>query len=136
MRKCNEEQTRHMIRESATSTDLRKQKIMNILSKIAHNSSKCLNQFGLSVANDFTQIPARILDPPMLEYSGNKTAKPQKGVWNPAGTFLFPKNIENWAIFCLDARTNDNALYNIGNKVKIIANQINMSIKCDVSHLF
>lgn len=107
-----------MIKESATSTDARKQKIMDILRKINHNGSKCLNQFGLGVANDFTQIPARILDPPTLEYNGGKQARPQKGVWNATGPFLFPKNIENWSIFCLDQRTNENALYDIGRKVK------------------
>lgn len=117
MKKCNEEQTRNMIKESATSTDVRKQKIMDILRKIGHNNSKCLNQFGLSVGNEFTQIPARILDPPMLEYSGTKTARPQKGAWNPAGPFLIPMKIENWAIYCLDQRTNDNLLFDIGRKV-------------------
>lgn len=112
-----------MIKESATSTDIRKQKIMDILRKISHNNSKCLNQFGLAVANEFTQIPARILDPPLLEYNGNKTAKPQKGVWNPTGPFLIPMKIENWTIFCLDQRTNENALYDMGRKVKIIGNK-------------
>lgn len=111
-----------MIKESATSTDIRKQKIMDILRKIAHNNSKCLNQFGLGVANEFTQIPARILDPPSLDYYGSKTARPQKGAWNPAGPFLIPMTIENWAIYCLDARTNDNSLYDMGRKVKNIVN--------------
>lgn len=117
MKKCTENQTRAMIKESATSTDERKRKIMEMLGKINHNRSATLNQFGVSVGNEFASIPARILDTPRLEYAENKTANVSRGAWNAAGSFLNPASIDNWYILCLDRRTQDRNLQDFARKV-------------------
>lgn len=60
-KKCTENQTRNIIRTAATSTDDRKQKIMNLLRQITHNQSPVIQGFGLNVDGDFIKVPARQL---------------------------------------------------------------------------
>lgn len=60
-KKCTENQTRNIIKTAATSTDVRKQKIMALLQKITHNQSPVIRGFGLSIDGDFTKVPARLL---------------------------------------------------------------------------
>lgn len=60
-KKCTENQTRAIIRTAATSTDLRKQKIMDLLGQIAHNRSPVIRGFGLGIDADFVKVPARQL---------------------------------------------------------------------------
>lgn len=60
-KKCTENQTRAIIKTAATSTDVRKQKIMKLLSQITHNQSPVIRGFGLSIDGDFTKVPVRQL---------------------------------------------------------------------------
>lgn len=60
-KKCTENQTRAIIKIAATSTDLRKQKIMNLLRQITHNQSPVIRGFGLSIDGDFTKVQPRLL---------------------------------------------------------------------------
>lgn len=110
MKKCTEMQTRTMIKQAATSTDVRRKKIMDLLRNINHNACPTLQQFGVSVATDFSKVPARVLDPPVLEYANQKKAFPKKGVWEGGGHFLFPVTLTNWAVLTLDQRTYENGV--------------------------
>lgn len=110
MKKCTEKQTRNMIREAATSTDVRKAKIMAMLQKMRHNEAPALKQFGIGVASEFTAVKARVLDAPTLEYGKMSKVRPMRGVWNPAGEFLRPMAIPNWAVLIMDQRTNQHAV--------------------------
>lgn len=60
-KRCTENQTRSIIRVAATSTDIRKQKIMALLEKITHNESPVIRGFGLSIDTEFAKVPARLL---------------------------------------------------------------------------
>lgn len=106
MKKCTENQTRNMIKEAATSTDVRKKKLMDILHKIDPNRSPTVQQFGLQLDRKFAQIPARILAPPVLEYGDKKTVMPRDGVWR-AENIPFIKSMQatNWGVLRLDERT-------------------------------
>lgn len=108
MRKCTEMQTRNMIKVAATSTDVRRKKIMDLLRKINHNACPTLQQFGVNVASEFATIAARVLNPPQLEYAQKKTVVPNKGVWNASGYFLFPVSLAKWAVLTLDQRAHEN----------------------------
>lgn len=111
MKKCTENQTRAMIKQAATSTDVRRGKIMALLKEIKHNDSPTLQQFGIGVDGNFASINARVLNPPTLEYANKKQVKPVRGVWNPAGEFLFPMQLPNWSILILEERTNERAVH-------------------------
>lgn len=97
-----------MIKVAATSTDVRRKKIMDLLRGINHNACPTLQQFGVNVATEFSTINARVLDAPKLEYAGKKIVQPSKGVWNAAGHFLFPVTLTNWAVLTLDQRCYEN----------------------------
>lgn len=112
-------QTRNMIKIAATSTDVRKQKIMDILKKIDHNKTPTIQQFGFSVGNEFETVPARILDPPGLEYANKKLIRPDKGQWRTDGCqFLRSENMDNWAFLIADNRVRDNEIHGFAKEVK------------------
>lgn len=106
-----------MIRISATSTDVRKQKIMDILSQINYNACKTVQDFGLQVDNKFAEIPARILEAPSLNYA-NGSIKPRDGVWRPDNKhFLDPKTNVNFGFLNMDRRTQRSNVDNLGRMV-------------------
>lgn len=36
------------------------------------NQDPCIREFGISVAENFTKVNARVLEPPSLEYANNR----------------------------------------------------------------
>lgn len=117
-KKCTENQTRNIIRFAATSTDVRKQKIMDLINQIKHNQSPIIKGFGLSLGTDFVKVPPRLLDPPKIQYK-NKTLQPQKGVWRGEGMeFLVPKyTATKWGILNTNFRTQQNELNDLAGQV-------------------
>nr|WJM99327.1 AGO2 protein 2097 [Hypothenemus hampei] len=96
-RKMTENQTAKMIRYSATSTDIRKNKIMNGLQTANYNQNSTVSQeFGFSVGNQFQKLDARVLDPPSLKYS-RRSVPVSRGVWR-GDSFLAAATIEKWTI--------------------------------------
>lgn len=96
-----------MIREAATSTDVRKNKILNILNQIKYNDASSVRGFGLKVDDKFAEIPARILEPPMLQYK-DRTIRPQRGEWRPENMhFITPKEAVQWGVLILDNRVRE-----------------------------
>lgn len=96
-----------MIKVAATSTDVRKQKIMSMLQQIAHNQSPTLNQFGIQLGTAFANVPARILPAPTLEYR-NKTVVPAKGQWRIDNLqFLQPMTLTRYGVLIMDRNVRD-----------------------------
>lgn len=119
-KKCTEMQTRNMIREAATSTDVRKNKIMEMLMKIDHNSSQVIKKFGIGVGKEFSEIPARILDAPNLMYE-NGTAIVKNGQWRGENYhFLNPRKLVNWVLLIVDPRTQINHVHDFARMVSFI----------------
>ncbi|XP_043472206.1 protein argonaute-2-like isoform X2 [Leptopilina heterotoma] len=128
-KKMNENQTSNMIKQAATGTDIRRQKIMDSFNKIRHNQNNCLNEFGLSISGEFEKVKARVLDPPMLTY--NQDVRVSKGTWR-ATNFLAPKQLPDysWTILCLDSRTREDALRNLEQMLRREAGSLGMQIGC------
>ena len=99
VRKYTEMQTRNMIREAATSTDVREKKIMNNFEMTNMNNQKCIREFGIHVGDKFTEVEARILEPPTVLYKQN-SATPKRGAWN-ISEFLKACTINTWTILSL-----------------------------------
>lgn len=119
-KKCTENQTRNIIRYAATPTDDRKNKIMNLLNQIQHNRSGVINGFGLSIAGDFTKVPARQLEAPGIQYGQNRIVQPSRGVWNiDRQQFLQPINDScvPWSIINTNFRTGMNELQELAEMV-------------------
>lgn len=115
--KMTENQTRNMIRYSATDTKKRKQKIMDSIKSAGFNQSPCVREFGFSVEDKFTQVEARVLQPPDLGYEKG-TARVQKGVWR-VQRFLTGTVLKKWTILNLDQRTRPDALENLAKEVRL-----------------
>ncbi|XP_031627620.1 protein argonaute-2 [Contarinia nasturtii] len=110
-KKCTENQTRNLIREAATSTDIRKQKIMQLLQQIQHNQCPTIKGFGINIDTNFTKVPARQLAAPALQYK-NSVINPMKGVWRAENeTFLISEGkVIEWSILNTNFRTRQNEL--------------------------
>lgn len=69
-----------------------------------YNENPTVREFGLSVTGEFEKVPARVLDPPKLEYQ-DKQMVIQKGKWQ-AGKFLQPQNLpdNSWTIMALSKK--------------------------------
>ncbi|XP_024085954.1 protein argonaute-2-like [Cimex lectularius] len=127
MKKLNELQTREMVRLAAVSAPARKQKIVSSMRSIKFNSDPCIKEFKLSVAEEFTKVPARILNPPVLDYKGAQ-ARVNSGVWR-SGKFLNPKNLEKWAILNTDSYTKDPQLRNFAEALFNASKEVGMAIE-------
>lgn len=110
-----------MIREAATSTDIRKDKILRILNQIKYNEADSVKGFGLRVDNEFAEIPARILDPPILAYAGNRTVRPARGEWRAENMeFIVPQKNINWGVLMLDNRVQESQVHDLCKMVSAI----------------
>lgn len=86
-----------------------------------YNQDPCMKEFGISVSGEFEKVPARVLDPPQLQYQ-NQKAFVKRGVWKPT-KFLRPseliKDDFSWTILNLDNRTRDDVLYGIVQSLRV-----------------
>lgn len=60
----------------------RKEMIMHHLESIGHNQCETIRAFGLSVDENFMRVPARQIQPPLMEYRDRKMTKPKNGKWS------------------------------------------------------
>ncbi|KAL9923092.1 protein argonaute-2-like isoform 2-T3 [Glossina fuscipes fuscipes] len=101
-RKDGSMQVTKMIKYAATSTDERKNKIMNLLAHFCHSQSPTIRAFGVQLGSNFIKIHFRLLSPPDLEYCGGKTVRPCEGAWQVTNAkFLETVNAQpghKWAI--------------------------------------
>lgn len=117
-----------MIKEAATSTDVRKAKVMNLLNQLKVNKTKIVGEFGLQISDQFAEIDARILNAPDLEYGQGRTVPPRNGVWNAERTpFLQPVKPSAgivWGVLVLDNRIYDNFVNDMCQMVSYYYTQI------------
>ncbi|KAH8296528.1 hypothetical protein KR054_007535 [Drosophila jambulina] len=103
-RKDGATQVANMIKFAATSTNERKAKIMNLLQFFQHNLDPTISRFGIRIANDFIVVSTRTLNPPQVEYQGNRWSMVKNGSWRMDNLrFLEPKpKAHKWAILYFD----------------------------------
>ncbi|GFG40952.1 hypothetical protein Cfor_04697, partial [Coptotermes formosanus] len=125
-KKMNEKQTSNMIRSAATSTDIRKQKIMDMLRAVSFNDDPCVQEFEISVGDQFEKVEARILDAPRLAYNG-KFADPDHGVWRPSN-FVTSSTLGAWIILNLDGYVGEGVLRNFVERMQEMGRTLGMEI--------
>ncbi|XP_021934924.1 protein argonaute-2-like isoform X2 [Zootermopsis nevadensis] len=128
-RKMDETQTSNMIKQAATSTDVRKRKIQEAMNALRFNEDPCLKEFGLSVSDRFEKVGARILDPPQLEYNPNnkRNVCPVKGVWRPEA-FLRSNKLTHWIILNLNRFTREDDLRRFAMEMQNMGKSLGMII--------
>ena len=129
--RTSDNQTQKIIKVSATTTNDRKARIMDLLNRINHNSSNAINGFGINVGNRFIDVTARQLDPPKIEYKNNRVFEPRDGVWNLMNAkFLLTGHQSTtefkWGILNADSYTNESAIRELCKMVSWV--------KCILSH--
>lgn len=114
-----------MIKFSATSTDERKRKIMDLLKRIDYASDNGVKGFGIDVEKGFQNVNGRIIDPPSIKYK-DSNVRPSKGAWNGGNFIETQMQPIKWAIINCDPLnergygTKSNAINNLS---KLILNQ-------------
>lgn len=118
-KKYTETQTRNMINISATSTDIRKDRILQKMREINHNESDVLKKLHLTIDfKDFIKVNARCLSAPNIQYGQNKVARVMHGAWaQDRNPFLVPGMATTWAILILDKRVQMKDLKNLTKQV-------------------
>ncbi|KAF7403817.1 hypothetical protein HZH68_006611 [Vespula germanica] len=138
-RKMDEIQTSKMIKLAATSSDRRKEKIMEgvgiLLAYMLRFRALKINdhptmkrEFNLSVKSEFERVPARVLDAPKLNYNNNDIVSVMKGVWR-AKKFLNPSTLldKQWTILNLvDRRIKDRDMYHLCDMLREGARTVGM----------
>ncbi|XP_026820735.1 protein argonaute-2-like [Rhopalosiphum maidis] len=128
LKKLSEMQTATMVRNAARPPAERRQTIENCIKDIKYNQDPVLNEFGISVTENFASIPARVLPQPVLSYAnGEKT--PNAGVWK-IDKSLFTKAvcITRWVVLNLDGRTNMQSIKNFERTLIASGNSLNVSV--------
>lgn len=69
-------------------------------------------EFHLSVQGEFEKVPARVLEPPALQYHNQVNVKVFKGTWR-AAKFLIPCELpeNSWTILNLDKYVRERELH-------------------------
>ncbi|GAB0095688.1 Protein argonaute-2 [Sergentomyia squamirostris] len=128
MKKLTDKQTRAMIKDTATSTDVRKNKILKILNQVKFNNSQVVKDFGIEVGDKFLRLESRILPTPDLEYAEKRKETPRDGVWRPS-QFIVPTSIGNWAVLCLEEYDpNMGAIQEFVDRIRSVGKSLNMTI--------
>lgn len=107
-RKDKSRQVEKMVRYAATSTNKRKQKIMELLAYFEHNTNQIIRGFGLTISSDFIKVPMRMLPSPYMEYLQGQTVTTMRGAWRMDDKkFLIcskPPSGHKWAILYEESR--------------------------------
>lgn len=128
-KKCTPNCVAKMIKFSATSTDDRKRKIQNLLSKVnyAANDGE-IKGFGIDVDKKFQNVEGRVIDAPKIKYSsGSVTTK--NGVWNGGQYLETQRGVQiKWGIINCDERTSLQAIMQLKDNILRESRRLRMSL--------
>lgn len=111
-----------MIKYSATSTEVRKKKIRDLLDRIDYSSKNGeVKGFGINVEKNFQKVDGRLIDSPQIKYK-NGNDKPIAGVWRGKNFLETQQQPIKWAIINCDDRTTGQSINNLS---KIVLNEAN-----------
>lgn len=139
-RKDGATQVANMIKYAATSTNVRKRKIMNLLQYFQHNLDPTISRFGIRIANDFIVVSTRVLSPPQVEYHSKRFTMVKNGSWRMDGMkFLEPKpKAHKCAVLYCDPRSgrkmNYAQLNDFGNLIISQGKAVNITLDSDVTY--
>jgi eukaryotic translation initiation factor 2C len=100
VKKLTDVQTAQMIRHTAQPADVRERRINSIVKEAKFNDDPLVKEFGMTVSSEMVSVPARVLQPPTLQYDQN-TIRPlqDKGSWDMRDSKFFKgAKVEGWAV--------------------------------------
>lgn len=100
--KLNEHQTSSMIRLTCQHPSVRSTNISNAVHQLGFGDPKSLGHFNITVDDQMLKVPARILQPPTLQYnttSRENLVTPSNGTWNLRDKKILQScHLSSWAI--------------------------------------
>ncbi|OAV97009.1 hypothetical protein PTTG_11651 [Puccinia triticina 1-1 BBBD Race 1] len=125
--KLNGDQQSSALRFQTIKPEGRFQQIMVAREHVMdHTHEKLLSAYGIKIGRKFVEAQARVLPPPVVEYSQNLRISVRDGQWNiakPNLQLLSTKVLKSWAVvICTSAHLPEQALMNFlgGLRAKLI----------------
>ncbi|XP_049523406.1 protein argonaute-2-like isoform X2 [Dermacentor silvarum] len=129
-KKLSESMTTEMIRRTAQPPAQRFRSIMSSVRDVVDKSRPYLDEFGIKVSTNPTQLKGRVLDPPSLTFGGEQTLRPRDGVWDLRNSrLLAAKAIDKWALLGVNCRLDPGAINNMVHLFKDIGGKLGMMVK-------
>ncbi|KAF9427106.1 eukaryotic translation initiation factor 2C, 2 [Podila epigama] len=103
-RRLNEEQTAEMIKGTCTKPRERLDRIQRNVRELDFNNNAYMREFKLKVNPEMISVPARLIDPPTVEYSNRSMVNPQGGGWqlNPSRKMFKGAELSSWGILVFE----------------------------------
>ncbi|WRT64768.1 uncharacterized protein IL334_001702 [Kwoniella shivajii] len=95
------DQTAEMIKIAAKVPADRMRAINKWRAKLDYSQLPKLKEWCLSVDQQMMKIPARVLDPPKVQYKG-RTVMPSNGSWNLNDNRVTNTPLKSWSVICFD----------------------------------
>lgn len=127
-RKCDANQTRNMIRECATHTDVRKGSISHNVANARYNTDPVVQEFGFSVSDQMEKVEARILNPPRIKYKNNAVAPVGKGVWTGREFMVSGVIKTGWTVLNLERYVKPQDVQNLIRQAETCGKQLGMNM--------
>lgn len=100
-KKCTDKCLQSMIKETATTTERRKELIQSITQSYPLNED--VDEFGLKVGVKFEEVMARIIDPPKIKYAGEFTVPAaNNGTWREGPLMGPSQEVVSYGIICCE----------------------------------
>ena len=97
-KKLTPQQLQTMIKHTALPAPERRELINDLIRKAKFNDDEFLRDFGITVGQDMSRIEGRVLEPPAIQYAGEKKEMPCNGKWNMQHISYKTVDLNEWAI--------------------------------------
>ncbi|KAG0279423.1 argonaute 1 [Linnemannia exigua] len=103
-KKLNEEQTSAMLRAASMKPDARIRKIAQSIQTLDFRNNQFLQAFGMNISDRMSNVPARILPAPRIEFARGVKAEPRQGSWelNASQQYLGGVTLRSWGIIVFE----------------------------------
>lgn len=132
VKRLTDMQTARMIQHTAQPAHKREQTILNIVREAKFDRDPVVKEFGLSVSSEMVSVPARVLAPPTLMYSGHASLIPQekKGSWNMRNHKFYEGAVLNkWAVVNFSRLCNESEFQNFIGHLDSKCRQMGMQVE-------
>uniref|UniRef100_A0A663MVU8 Protein argonaute-1 n=1 Tax=Athene cunicularia TaxID=194338 RepID=A0A663MVU8_ATHCN len=134
IKKLTDNQTSTMIKATARSAPDRQEEISRLMKNASYNLDPYIQEFGIKVKDDMTEVTGRVLPAPILQYGGRNRAiaTPNQGVWDMRGKqFYNGIEIKVWAIACFapQKQCREEVLKNFTDQLRKISKDAGMPIQ-------
>ncbi|KAF9300502.1 Eukaryotic translation initiation factor 2C [Mortierella antarctica] len=104
MKKLNPDQTAEMIKGTCMPPQQRAAKIMDNFSTLKIESNEYMKAFNLEVDKEMAVVPARVLQPPNVQYAKGATCTPSHGGWklDQSRKMYTGSNLGSWGVLVFE----------------------------------